>query len=190
MNPGHHSSTTSSDHLDRTVEAILATRRAVSFRLIVTEPGPHMMLAKRLLRALRDAHGAERVHAIDVDRALCAELEARGFLEGALKRDARGFVPEQLQTFAGAAARTVLLGALVAGRRDDITVLYNMGSLTHTKEAGTLRKLYEEARGGTDFGSIVVCVPGDHPREYARLNRKVPLVVTGSDPLLYLEATA
>jgi hypothetical protein len=176
--------------VDRAAAAILATRRTVAFQLIVTEPGPHVWLARRLLQALRDAHGVDRVHAIDVDRALCEALQTKGLLSGALKRDARGFAFGNLETFAGAAATDILRGAMVTGRRNDITVLYNLGALAHTKSAGILRSLYEDARGGSDYGSIVVCVPGDHPREHARLNRSIPLVVTGSDPLLYLEASA
>lgn len=176
--------------IEAAAESILATRRIASFRLIVTEPAHHAKLSRQLVAALSARIDADRVRAIDVDAALCDALEREGTLAAALRRDARGLTIGDLEALAGDAARTILDDAIAGDDPESVTVLYNTGGLAHTQAPGYLRSVYDRARGGGPAGLILVCIPGDHPREHARLNREIPLVVTGTETPLYLEATA
>lgn len=158
------------------------------YHLVVAEPGVYHARVRALLESL---YGALQDHfrVIDFDAELCRALREAGTLETACRIQAKkGLAPGAIGPLANEAAKRILDGAL-GENRGVCTVIHNTGSLALTNAVQHLGKIYDQARGGR-HGLIVVCVPGDHPRDHARLNRVVPLPQQPTERPIVLEEFA
>ena len=173
-------------HLSSVARALAAATRTGGYRLVVAEPAIYAARSRELALELRDALG-DRVRIVDVDAALCAKLREAGTLEMAVRvQAARGPERDALEALAGDAMRAILDG-LLGGAPETITIAINAGSLGVTGVSNYLGQIYDAARGGR-YGLVVVCVPGDHPSEHARLNRRIPLPIQPTEKPMALEA--
>lgn len=174
--------------LTAAAESLVRATRSGGYRLVVADPGAYSARVRALVDELRGVF-ADRLHVIDFDEQLCRALEETGMLETALRVQAKqGPVVGAIAPLADEAAIQILNGAL-AGSEGTCTVVVNTGALGLTNVAQHLGKIYDQTRGGT-FGLVVVCVPGDHPREHARLNRTVALPQQPTERPIALEEVA
>ena len=172
--------------LSSVARALAAATRTGGYRLVVAEPAIYAARSRELALELRDALG-DRVRVVDVDAALCAKLREAGTLEMAVRvQAARGPERDALEALAGDAMRAILDG-LLGGAPETITIAINAGSLGVTGVSNYLGQIYDAARGGR-YGLVVVCVPGDHPSEHARFNRRIPLPIQPTEKPMALEA--
>ncbi len=174
--------------LSAAAQALITATRAGGYRLVVAEPSVYASRTRALVAELNRALGP-RMRVVDVDAELCRALRATGSLEMAIRvQNARGLERGALEAIAGDTMRSILDG-LLSGERDTLTIAINTGSLGLVGVSNHLGAIYDAARGGR-CGLIVVCVPGDHPSEHARLNRQIPLPVQPTEKPMALEAVA
>jgi len=186
--PSPHSDVAGSDlvGLSDAARRIVAASKRGGYRLVTAEPGRYVMQVRALTDELRIAFGT-RLQTVDFDAELLRALDAAGTLATALKVQAkRGPVVGAISPIAKLTAHRIL-DEMLAGVRDSCTLLVNAGGLTLADATQHLAKLYDEARGGA-HGLIVVCVPGDHPREHARFNRLLPLPIQPTERPIALDA--
>ena len=172
--------------LSNVARALAQATRAGGYRLVVAEPSMYAARSRELATELRTALG-DRVRVVDVDAALCEAMRRAGTLEMAIRvQQARGPERDSLEALAGDAMRAILDG-LLGSAPDTMTIAINAGSLGITGVSNHLGKIYDAARGGR-YGLVVVCVPGDHPSEHARLNRRIPLPIQPTEKPMAMEA--
>jgi serine/threonine protein kinase/predicted flap endonuclease-1-like 5' DNA nuclease len=172
--------------LSSAAQTLVAATRAGGYRLVVAEPAIYASRSRDLAAELRTALGS-RIRIVNVDAELCSALRKAGTLEMAMRvQSARGPERDALEAIAGDAMRTILDG-LLGGALDTLTIAINAGSLGISGVSNHLGRIYDAARGGR-FGLVVVCVPGDHPSEHARLNRRIPLPIQPTEKPMALEA--
>jgi serine/threonine protein kinase len=162
--------------------------RAGGYRLVVAEPAVYAARSRKLARTLTDALG-DRVRVVDVDAELCRLLRERKRLEMAITVQARaGLRPDAIAPVAGDLMRGILDG-LLGGAPGTLTLAINAGSLGISGATQHLGKIYDASRAGK-YGLVVVCVPGDHPNDHARLNRILPLPIQPTERPIALEDVA
>jgi hypothetical protein len=158
------------------------------YRLVVAEPALYVARTRALVNDLQLALPG-RVRVVDLDAALIGALRQAGSLEMAIRvQAARGPERGALEAIAADTMREILNG-LLGGERNTVTIATNAGSLGLTGVSNHLGAIYDAARGGR-YGLVVVCVPGDHPRDHARLNRRIPLPVQATEKPLALDDVA
>jgi serine/threonine protein kinase len=174
--------------LSGAAKALVASVQAGGYRLVVAEPAVYARGARRLVADLRSALG-DRVRVVDVDAELCRRLREGNRLEMAVRAQAiAGLREDALGAIAGETMRAILDG-LLGGEAGTLTIAVNAGSLGITGAAHYLGKIYDASRAGR-YGLVVVCVPGDHPNEHARLNRTLPLPIQPTERPMALEDVA
>jgi len=174
--------------LSAAARVLVAAAPAGGYRLVVAEPALYAARSRALVADLQAALPG-RVRVIDIDAALITALRTAGTLEMAIRvQSARGPERGALEAIASDAMRTILDG-LLSGERNTLTVATNAGSLGLVGISNYLGTIYDAARGGR-HGLVVVCVPGDHPRDHARLNRRIPLPVQPTEKPLALDEVA
>ncbi len=174
--------------LSAAARALVAATRAGGYRLVVAEPAIYAARTRALVAELHAALG-ERVRVVDVDAELCRVLREAGSLPMAIRvQNARGPEPTALEAIAGDAMRHIL-DRLLGGERETLMIAVNAGSLGIVGVSNHLGTIYDAARGGR-YGLVVVCVPGDHPSEHARLNRRIPLPIQPTEKPMALEEVA
>ncbi len=168
--------------------ALVAATRSGGYRLVVAEPALYVARTRELVADLRSVLH-ERVRVVDVDAELCRALRDAGTLAMAVRvQTARGLERNALEAIAGDAMRAIL-DDLLTGQPDTLTIAINAGSLGVVGVSNHLGKVYDGARGGR-YGLVVVCVPGDHPNEHARLNRAIPLPIQPTEKPMALDEVA
>jgi len=174
--------------LSTAATALLAAAPRGGYRLVVAEPAVYHARVRALVAELHGHLGA-RLRVVDLDATLCERLERDGTLAMAVRvQSRRGLAFDAMAAIAGPATREILDG-LLEDDRERVTIATNLGSLGLTGVAGHLGAIYDAARGGR-HGLVIVCVPGDHPTEHARLNRELPLPIQPTERPIALDDAA
>ena len=174
--------------LSAAARALVAATSSGGYRLVVAEPALYVTRTRALVADLEQVMPG-RVRVVDLDAALIGALREAGSLDMAIRvQTARGPERGALEAIAAEPMRAILDG-LLGGERNTVTIAINAGSLGLTGVSNHLGAIYDAARGGR-YGLVVVCVPGDHPRDHARLNRRIPLPVQATEKPLALDDVA
>jgi serine/threonine protein kinase len=174
--------------LSSVAHALVASAALGGYRLVVADPAIYAARTRALARDLQGVLGP-RLRVVDVDAELHRILRERNRLDMAIRvQSIAGLREDALAALAGEATRSILDGLLDRGA-GTVTLAVNTGSLGLTGAAQHLGKIYDAARGGR-YGLVVVCVPGDHPNDHARLNRRVPLPIQPTERPMALDDVA
>jgi hypothetical protein len=173
--------------LSTAAQSLVATASS-GYRLVVAEPAVYARRIRGLIGDLRSAFGPDQVRVIDLDAQFCAALAREGLLEAAFEMEVAQGAQHGVLALLAKGVAVGLLDQIVQGPVVACTIITNPACLALAGAEQHLGAIYDRVRGGA-HGLVVVTVPGDHPREHARLNRMIPLPhVPTSRPIALEEA--